>query len=449
MLRSFIFKAAYYLKYPGAIRYYHSFQDTQWLPFEQLKESQEQQLAKIINFAYWNVPHYSKLFNSLDLTPLDVTTLEDLQKLPILTKQIIKDNWRDFIPNDINRHKYRSALTSGSTAKPFQYRLSRDDHARAIGLLFRGYEYAGYRLADKIVRINPSSSRHRRQPIVRKVLRDSILNSRSFSSFTASPQYHRSVFNFINAWKPGFIKGYASSIYIFARFMQDNNLKLEYQPKAIFNNGEMIMRKQRKIIEEAFGSQLFDQYGLNDGGVSAYECEEHCGMHVDIERAVLEIVDETGKQIVNQEGSILATSLYNYALPFIRYDTGDAGIMSDSKCPCGRGTPLLKTVSGRTHDTLIFGDMTISNPRCTGIMTKFDIEQYQLIQEGPSSLTIRIVKGKTYNPDDEKLIKKRMIDLFRLEAGTFNVNMKFDYVDSISAPKSGKYKYAINNTSNF
>ena len=137
---------------------------------------------------------------------------------------------------------------------------------------------------------------------------------------------------------------------------------------------------------------------------------------------------------VEQNGKILATSLYNYALPFIRYDTGDLGIISPSKCSCGRKTPLIKKIIGRTTDFLKLNDVAIGSPVLTILMGKFDIEQYQIIQNSPCSIICKIVKGKTYRKEDEEFIIKSFYS---------HVDIKFDYVDSILPTKASKYKFII------
>lgn len=442
MLRNLIFKTGYSLKRPGVIPHYRHFQETQWLPFEHLKDRQEQQLARLIEFAYENVPYYSKLLKSLGLTPSDVTTIEDLEKLPVLTKQTIKENRQDFVPKSINKLRYLNCSTSGTTGEPFKYEVSTDCYERGLSLLYRGWGYAGYEIADKVALIEGSSSNPTPQSKPRKMFRNLLLNFRHYSSFTMSPKSLQRYFNIVNAWRPSFVRGCASSVYLFAKFIRDNNLELRFQPKAVFTTSEMLFGGQRKVIEEVFNTRVFDHYGLNDGGISAYECEEHCGMHIDMERAILETVDDEGKQIVNQEGRVLATSLYNYALPFVRYDTRDVGTISDSKCACGRETALLKGFLGRTNDALKLRGVIVSDPGYGEMLGDFDIEQFQIIQEDPSSITFRIIKGKTYKKKDEKSIEKRMGDLLRKQVG--EVNIKFDYVNSIPITEAGKYKFIIN-----
>jgi phenylacetate-CoA ligase len=160
-------------------------------------------------------------------------------------------------------------------------------------------------------------------------------------------------------------------------------------------------------------------------------------MHIDMERAILEVVDEGGKQVIGKPGRILATSLYNFAFPFIRYDTGDIGVMSYSKCACGRELPLLKELVGRTTDVLELNGKRIGSPVLTVLLGKFDIEQYQIIQEAKGFLTFRIVKGKSYSQDDEEFIRKSLIS----HLGP--VEMVFDYVPSITPEHGNKHKFII------
>ena len=441
MLHKFIFKTSYFLRRPNVICYYDNLQKTQWQSLEWLKSQQEKQLRKLISFAYKNVPYYIKLFNQLGIKPQDISVIKDLEKLPILTKQSIKQKWQDFIPANLNKLKYLNGSTGGSTGVPLKYRMSAEDYERGSALLYRGLGYGGYKLGDKLAVIGGSSLMPTTKSELRKKVQDFFLNWRHYSSFKMSEENLFKYFHDINKWKPGFIRGYASSVFLFAKFIRNNNLKLKFQPNAIFTTAEKLFDKQRELIEQIFGVKVFDNYGLNDGGISAFECEKHSGMHIDMERAVLEIVDNNSKQVVNQRGKVLSTSLYNYAFPFIRYDTGDLSIISDSsECACVRKMRLLKEITGRVTDFLKLNDIIIGSPVLTVLIGKFDIEQYQIIQKDSNSIVCKIIKGNTYKKENEKFIR----DSFYKHVG--KINIKFDYVESIPTTKAGKYKFIVNNT---
>jgi len=322
---------------------------------------------------------------------------------------------------------------------PLRYRMSMEDKERGVSLLYRGLGHGGFKLGDKIAIIAGSSLIPTTKSELKKQIQELFLNYRHYSSFEMSEKKLFKYFYCINKRQPNFVRGYPSSIYLFAKFIRDNNLKFKFQPKAIFTTAEKLFDKQKELTEGVFSTKVFDNYGLNDGGISAFECERHCGMHIDMERAILEVVNNKGEQIINQKGKILATSLYNYALPFIRYDTGDLGIISNSECTCGRKLPLLKEIVGRVTDFLKLNNIIIGSPILTVLMGKFDIEQYQIIQEGPNSITCKIIKEKTYKKEDEEFIRKS----FYKHVG--KINIKFNYVDLIPTTKAEKYKFIINN----
>jgi phenylacetate-CoA ligase len=229
-----------------------------------------------------------------------------------------------------------------------------------------------------------------------------------------------------------------SSIYLLAKFIRDNGYEIDFQPVAIFTTAEKLLPGQRKVIEEVFKTKVFDTYGVNDGGISAYECDRHEGLHISTERAILEVVDEEGKQIIGKEGRILATSLYNYAFPFIRYEVGDIGIIQQTRCSCGRQTLLLKEVKGRTTDFLYLNGIVIGSPVLTLLMREFDVEQYQIVQKKENVVVFNIVKGKSYSSRDEEFIKKS------LESHVGPLEIYFNYVDEIIPPFGNKYKFIIN-----
>ena len=445
MLHKFIFKTGYFLKRPSVIRYYNNFQKTQWQSFEYLKNQQEKQLRKLIYFAYQNVPYYTKLFDKLKLKPGDINIIEDLEKLPVLTKGIIKKNWRDFIPKNISNHKHMNNSTGGSTGTPLKYRMSIEDYEKGIALLFRGWGYAGYKLGDKVAIIAGSSLIPTAKSDLKKKIQEFFLNQRYYSSFDMRKKNLFEYFCDINKWKPDFIRGYASSIYLFAKFIQNNNLKLEFQPKAIFTTAEKLFDKQRYLIEQVFDTKVFDNYGLNDGGISAYECEAHNGLHIDTERAILEVTDNNGKQIINKEGKILATSLYNYTLPFIRYDTGDLGVISNLECTCGRKMPLLKKIVGRVSDFIITpSGLRIHGEFFTHIFWEIkNVSQFQVIQNKINKILIKIVPDNWQTKKDIDINKIKNI----IAQKDKNLKVEFQFVSEkqLEYTKAGKYKFIINN----
>ena len=412
----------------------------QWKSYDELKEEQEKQLRHMINFAYKNVPYYHKLFNDLILVPEDIKKVEDLQKLPVLTKENIKSNWEDFQPVNLNKMHYYEGVTGGSTGNPLKYRLSKFDRFLSGALLYRGWGYGGYGLGDKMVFLAGSSLDIGTKSYLAKRVHEIARNIMKLSSFDMGETEMREYVNIINSSKPKFLRGYASSIYFFANWIEKNNLKID-QPLLIFTTSEKLYPHMKEQIGKIFHCEVLDTYGLNDGGISAYECQEHAGLHIDTERGIMEIADPEGNQLETGSGKILATSLYNYSMPFIRYDTNDLGNLTDDICSCGRGYKLLKEVVGRSVDFLLTPEgKNVNGWFFIYIFWKFcqGIQEYQIIQEKLDKIIIKIVTDEYF---DEKQLNKILQEV-RLKSEGWNVEFKF--VDKIDKTGAGKYKYVIN-----
>lgn len=427
----------------GDMSFYPSYKKlvkNQWTPYDKLKHDQEKQLKNLIKFSYENVPYYHNLFRSLGLSPEDIQTIEDLEKLPILTKDIIKKHWEEFKPVNLSSMKYYNHATGGSTGTPMQYRLSKHDRFLGGALLYRGWGYGGYELGDRMVFLAGSSLGFDTKSKLTTFIHETTRNLRKLSSFDMGENEMREYAQTINSFKPKFIRGYASSIYFFARWLEENQLSVPSQ-KAVFTTAEKLFPYMRQTIEDVFDCDVYDNYGLNDGGVSAYECSEHTGLHIDTERSIMELVDGAGHQIDTGEGQILATSLYNYAMPFIRYATGDDGHIIDDGCNCGRGYPLLKEVLGRSTDVLLTPEgksihgwffLYIFWEYCEGI------KEYQVVQKSLEKIVIRIVPDEGF--DEMQLDRIREV-VARRGPGW---DLEFQFVDEIDRTRAGKYKFIIN-----
>jgi len=427
----------------GDMSFYPSYKKlvkNQWTPYDKLKHDQEKQLKNLIKFSYENVPYYHNLFRSLGLSPEDIQTIEDLEKLPILTKDIIKKHWEEFKPVNLSSMKYYNHATGGSTGTPMQYRLSKHDRFLGGALLYRGWGYGGYELGDRMVFLAGSSLGFDTKSKLTTFIHETTRNLRKLSSFDMGENEMREYAQTINSFKPKFIRGYASSIYFFARWLEENQLSVPSQ-KAVFTTAEKLFPYMRQTIEDVFDCDVYDNYGLNDGGVSAYECSEHTGLHIDTERSIMELVDGAGHQIDTGEGQILATSLYNYAMPFVRYATGDDGHIIDDGCNCGRGYPLLKEVLGRSTDVLLTPEgksihgwffLYIFWEYCEGI------KEYQVVQKSLEKIVIRMVPDEGF--DEMQLDRIREV-VARRGPGW---DLEFQFVDEIDRTRAGKYKFIIN-----
>ena len=445
MLHSILFKIGYSIKDRDFLKCYKFIKNNEYESAKVLEGSQEKWLKKIIHYSYDKVPYYHHLFKNLDIKPEQIQSVSDLEKIPILTKDIIRTNYDQFRPHNLESQRWVGGSTGGSSGEPLQYRMTKRDETLGLAMMYANWGYAGYELGDKVAVIAGSSLCPTTKVKFIDGIKAFMLNEKRISSFDLSEQNLIKIVGQLNKFKPRYIRGYASAIYLFANFIKDKGLKLDFQPDGVFTTSEVLFEQQRKIIEESFASRVFDQYGLNDGGISAFECEMHNGMHIDMLRSALEIVDDNGCRVNDgAQGRILATSLHNFAFPFLRYDTGDLGILSTETCPCGRKTKLLSKLVGRVSDFIHTPNGRIIHGTFFSkiFWERSWTKQVQIIQRNKEKLVIKIVPQKQDGVDFADLEKIKGIIYNR----TGPIDLEFEIVDNIETTPAGKWRIIIDET---
>lgn len=397
------------------------------MSYEELSRIQFEAIKELIHYSYHNIPFYKYWFDLHDVDISKINSLEDFsESIPLLTKSDIIKNYDKFItPDNI---KFVEQSTGGSTGQTLKYRMSRKDLDLGKALLLRGMGIGGYELGNRIL-ILAGGSLVKRKKIKLNIV-PKVLNQYKVSSYGLTEADFAGVVSLVEKKKIGYLRGYASSIYFLADYCKSNSCHISF--KAVFSTGERLIDNQRALIEETFNCKVYNQYGLNDGGISAYENNDESGFIVDMERAFLELAEKNSEN----EGIILATSMYNNAFPFIRYDTGDRGSIEIRKLKSGEKRVVITKLLGRVTEYLLINNRKIGGPVLTVLMGKTNAEQYSIIQKGNNELEIQIKKGDNYSKEDEEFIVKS----FKDNLGS-NVSIEFKYVESFS--NLNKHKFII------
>ena len=428
-------------KYGMSVRkHLHELEETQWWSLDKLQELQDERLHRLIKHVYEKVPYYRSIFQERGLTPKDIQFAYDLPKLPILTKKHIRNNTQKLLASDFQHRKPKQNVTSGSTAERLEFYIDWESWSMSWACTYLGWRIAGYKFGDKMASFadfylygENMAFRERVRLLLERTLALSVMSMDDdvlgkYSILIAKHQ-------------PRFIRGYPSGLYILAQYLRKNNLA-PVEPKAVFTTAEALIPKQRQLIEEVFKCRVFDGYGCGDGGGSAIECSEHNGHHIPVQRVVTEFVDDAGQTVpTGRSGKIVLTDLFNYSMPFIRYEVGDRGTLSDQTCPCGRGMPLIKSLDGRISDIIRFRDgTTLSGLALTTILEHLPIRQYQIVQLDMDNLLIRIVRDKTYTEEASNHIFQAMEHHLGRQ-----VDVKLEHVEEIPPGKTGKRLSIISN----
>ena len=425
--------------------YFRLLNKSEFWSLDKLKNLQEQKLKKLIRHAVNNVPYYAGLFKKEKLSVNDIQTKEDLQKIPILTKAEIRKNYSKMIATGENLSKLTLVTTGGSTGTPMKFYMDRHSIAVRFATWARWKKFAGVKAAkDKFVYMGMV------------VLPDGDDGSRFYGKFNwYFNQLKLAAFNLsdevlskyvenIRKFKPVYIQGYASGVYVLARYLKMNSI-WDIKVKAVLTSSDTLFDYQRKVIEEVFKCRVFNHYGQNEDIVTGTECDYHEGFHLNMENGITEIVDRGGNQMDSDVGRIIGTQLENYAMPLIRYDTGDLGRISSEKCKCSRSLILLKEFVGRQDDII----KTPEGRRvgCGGMNQPMKylfnaVKECQYFQKANDSLIVRVVPTANYTKEDEKIF----IESIKKQVGN-KMNIQIELVEKIPRTVSGKFKFIVSEVS--
>lgn len=437
MLHRLVFIVSHFLLKPRVLWVYFLLQRAERKTKDDLVVEQKKALIKYLNFCREEVPYYR------DKIPVikEGCSMSELQVLidniPLLEKADIVNSRLDIELPAKRRRGFKIGRTGGSTGDPLKYRISNRCADTSLAILYRGLGRGGYRLGDKLA-VMAGGSLVSKNKSLRSKVSSFFMNTKKFSSYGVSDELFRQYYQEIKQWAPPYIRGYASSLYEFAKFVERNELELSFV--SVFTTAEMLFDYQRVHIEKVFGAKVYDGYGLNDGGVTAFECKLGSGYHIDMERAYLEVVDEDGRYVCDKVGRIVATSFLNYATPFVRYLTGDLAILSSRGCACGSPYPLLAELKGRTTDVLKINGVTVGSPVLTVLMGAVsNVARYQFIQVGERRLLLVIELRDPKVSFDEAFVRDSLFS----NVGIFD--LEFVYDDAFfEVVDGGKHKVVVN-----
>jgi len=419
---------------------------SQWWPRDRMLALQDERLRILVRHAYDNVPYYRKVFEQRELKPDDIKTSEDLARLPILTKQLVRNNFMDLVARGLPKKEIVLGYTGGSTGEPLRFYRTKDERNWGHAAQLRAHRWAGYEIGDKRATVqvrdiyNSTMDKFMRtcQRFLQRIVTFNLLEM----STERLPLYAKKLQDF----QPEFIAGYPTAIYLLAQSVEKGG-EPKIRPKAIFTGAEQLYDYQRDLFSRVFECEVYSYYSSMEMHNIASECPEHTGYHISSENVVVEIVNSEGELVpVGEEGRVLATNLRNYAMPFIRYENGDAAAISDSICPCGRGLPLLAAISGRTTDVIFTKDGKcipgLSLP--FGVFDSPGIEQFQIVQETRDSVVIRLVLDRACPRNQVDDAVKQILYQYRSILGE-DTDVSVEFVDQILPTRSGKRRVVISN----
>jgi phenylacetate-CoA ligase len=410
---------------------------SQWYNKQELRRLVEKKFISIFHHAIERVPFYRELAKRGKIDASRVRGISDIERLPIISKEQVRENPEKFLADGFSKRKLIVINTSGTTGKTLKIFVDKDSRRYSYAFFTRLKIWAG--INDKLKNVTFAGRTivpydEKKPPFWRRNIK---MNNYLFSSYHLSSNNIKFYVDELAKIQPHFIDSYPSSIYTIAKYMKENSI-IGIFPKAIITSAETLFDYQRKTIEQVFRCPIFDQYGCAEQVVFVSQCEKGT-YHIHPEFGIIESLKDDGSRAqVGEPARLICTGFTNRAMPLIRYDIGDTGIMANKKCSCGRNFLAIERIIGRTDDILVMRDgrrVGRLDPVFKGLQS---IKEAQIIQEDFDNISLKIVPGNDFKDHEAQIIVREL----KKRLGS-QVAVNTQIVPEISRSAGGKFKAVI------
>jgi phenylacetate-CoA ligase len=415
---------------------------TQWCSLDELHELQLEELRKLLAHCWQRVPHYRARFERAGLHPERVRHLDDLRKLPLLTRE---DATRHFEERKSNAPPLPliDKATSGTTGKPLVFAYDHDSEYWRQATKLRGYSWAGYQAGDRSLHFWGSPTVEP-PPLPRraKATLDHLVRREHYVDCTdRSEQNLAKVVERLRKVRPTVLVCYAQAGAALARYVNERGCR-DWKDISVIAAAERLFPDDRRSLQQAFGPDVFETYGNREVMLIAAECEAHQGLHLSMENLIVEIVVREGESErparPGELGEVVLTDLHNFGAPFIRYVTGDLAVQSEpGRCACGRALLRLERIEGRTTDTLRDGAGRAVSGLFFNVLfaaLAHKVREFQVVQRRDRAIDLKLVPTSAF--DDA------LIDQLRAHCAKHlpDVELRTEIVAQLTPDRTGKLR---------
>lgn len=418
---------------------------------ERARELQAKRLAALLRHAVQHVPYYRDA--GVDRVGLDddLGAFGLLRRFETLEKSVLRRSFDALKSDDLADRRWSVNTSGGSTGEPtrFVQDAAYGRWRRATKLLFD--RWTGYRPGmPKVVLWGSERDLFQGRDGLRVRIVRSLRNEHFLNAFRMSPADMRAFAERITRVRPVQIRGYATSLYEFARFLQREAIEVP-APVAVLSSAGTLRHDMRESIAAAFGAPVYDRYGSREVGDVACEFVPREGLCISPLTHVVELLrSDGGAAEPGEVGEVVVTSLTNYAMPLIRYRIGDMAVWDDRPVPPGRPAwPRLREIVGRTTDVFRRADGGIVVPEYLihmigVVLNRGAIERFQVVQERHDHVRVLIVTSgpEDFGPDDTAELAAKIRHVMGADC-----RVDVERVDRLEPSPSGKFRTTISKVS--
>jgi phenylacetate-CoA ligase len=410
--------------------------ESQWWPAERVAAYQAAQVRAMVADAYEHVPFYRERMRRTGVRPSDVQSAEDLPRLPLLAKAEVRAHAAALVSTRFSPARLRTALTSGTTGTPLRVRLTPAAMQFQWAVWWRHRARFGLAPGDRFLTFGarlPVPAAAARPPFWRE---NRAIGQVYLSTYHLTPANLVAVVEWLNTQEFAFYTGYPSAMHVLASFVRREGMTLARPPRWVVSGSDALLPGFERVIGETFGAPVTDQYGSVEACGNFARCE-HGRYHLDAEFGAVELLPVAGAEGTRLR-RLVFTGFANPAMPFLRYDIGDYGVVSEGPCPCGRETLSLDRVEGRTEDYV----RTPDGRMAIGMNQVFEwapgIVEGQIRQDRLDEIVVLVVPGPGYGPSDQAILLRELRGRLGQE-----IRIAFECVDHIPRAASGKFRAVV------
>ena len=430
------------LKRHDSVAIRRSMEQSQWWNGERLRAWQVERLRALLSHAGEHVPYYRDLFKRMAFAPTELRQLEDLAAIPFLEKADIRKNLEMLKSKCANR--LTRSNTGGSSGEPLIFFLGDERVSHDVAAKWRATRWWGVDIGDPEIVVWGSPIELGAQDRMRGI-RDALMRTELLPAFEMSDTKLDEFITRIRRRRPRMLFGYPSALAYIARHAARRGITMnDLGIEVAFVTAEKLYDSQKEEIGRTFGCAVAEGYGSREGGFIAHQCPAG-GLHVTAEDIIVEVLDSEGKPVgPGTAGEIVITHLASRDFPFIRYRTGDVGVLARGHCECGRGLPCLQEIQGRSTDFVVAQDGTVMHGLAVIYVVRDipGVRQFKIIQETLDWTRVLLATDQEFKEADVDMIRAGIGK--RLGSGA---SIEIERVADIPPEASGKYRYVVSHVS--
>ena len=414
-----------------------------YLPVDELRAQRDKRLRRIVTYAAKTVPFYRNLFQREGIDPSRIGTAEDLNLLPLLDRELVRNEAESFLSTSRRGENAIPFFTSGSAGRPLKFyhdqrsllaNIAFGERERAVITRVGGTAH-GYR--ELYVGHEKATGRKVRNYYQQNTFIPIRPNRRVLSVLDPIEQVAKE----IDSFRPNILISYGSYLELLFRLLHVRSIRM-HLPEMLVYAGDSMTKEGRSFIEEQFGIPVLSRYNAVEAFKIGFFCEKRSGFHLHEDLCHVKIVNRAGKEVARgEQGEVVISNLVNRGTVLLNYRLRDLAGFADEPCPCGRTLALLTELEGRADDIIWLSSGEFVHPLVISAVfrDKSEVLRYQLIQHELERFEVRLV---TVDRDAyQRIVSNIAGDLKQLLGG--NVIIESEYYPELQGQERGKFRSVL------